>query len=174
MSSIKMNSLTSDVIKNDPMKVLKEDFIFHMKCMEKELFDDISNAKTFDRRYAYLLGCDQPYSGSGNYPWRKNSFDLKPDNAIHIIISNNIYSVWFESQRVIKSVYNIDLLDDFIAYYNSQTKDIEMVGCLCLGRKKRIYQKPLEFVSIVDSYILQFQLERDDGFYAIKKPISII
>lgn len=165
-----MNRLTPDVIKNDPMTGVKEEFIIRMKCIEKELSDDISNANTFDRRYAYLLGRGQLYSG--NCPCRKNKFDLEPDNAIHIIISNNIYSVWFESQRVIKSTCNVDLLDDFIAYYNSQHKDIEMVGCL--GRKKRIYQKPLEFVSIVDSYILQFQLERDDGFYVIKKPITVM
>ena len=163
-------SNSPDIKENDPMRVVKEAYIEYMKNMEKQLKEDIRNAMVFDRRYSYLLGRGQIYTGI--CPCRKNNFELKPDNAIHIIISNNIYSVWFEAQRVIKYTCKIDLLDDFITYYNSQYKPIESVGCF--GRKKRVNQSPISIKELIDKYILQFQLEREDGFYVIRTPISVL
>lgn len=149
---------------------IKKEFQSFMKDMEIQLNKDIANAITYNTTYPYLLG--RGYKYKGICPCRKNKFELKPDNAIHIILSNNIYSVWFECQKVLKTLCNIDLFDDFISYYNLLHEDYYEVGCL--GRKKRIHREPISFGEIIDNYILQYQLEREDGFYVIKKTISFI
>lgn len=151
-----------------PKKPIGEDFIAYMKSMEKQLDEDISNSMIFNKKYAYLLGRGRQYDETCLGP--KINYDIEPNNAIHIIISNNIYSVWFETQRVVKDSNDYELLDDFMTFYKTQTENIEIVGCF---RPRRIYQA-LNLVSIIDQYIIQFQTEREDGFYVIKKPISVL
>ena len=152
-------------------KSIEEDFIAYMKHMENRLAEDINNCMIIDKRYAYLLGRGKLYDGV--CPCRKNRFELKPNNAIHIIISNNIYSVWFEALKVIKETCNIELIDDFMSFYRQiYTENTGIFGCF--RPRKRVYSESLKLEIIVDYYILQFQLERENGFYIIKKPISIL
>ncbi len=153
---------------DNPKKSIVEDFIAYMKHMEKQLDEDISNSLLFNKRYAYLLG--RGYQYDDTCPCRKKNYKIEPNNAIHIIISNNIYSVWFESQNVVKDRCNFDLLDDFMAFYKTQTENIGIFGCFT---SRRVYHE-LSLETIVDRYMFQFQMEREDGFYAIKKTISVL
>jgi hypothetical protein len=147
---------------------ISEEFIACMRRKEKQLDEDINNSLAFNKRHAYLLGRGHQYDDT--CPCRKKNYDIEPNNAIHIIISNNIYSVWFESQNVAKNKCNFDLLDDFMGFYKTQTENIGTFGCF---RPKRVYHgSSLE--TIIDRYMLQFQMEREDGFYAIKKSISVL
>lgn len=119
----------------------------------QELRDKVTtNEMGSSTKMYYVLGCGECCFTSDE---DESMYEIQPNDGLHVIVSNNIYAVWLEAEKIVYNLFRIKLIDDFVKYYDEEIK-------------RSCYGQIINFKQIVYNYIEAFMEKKDEGFYARK------